>query len=102
MSNGAILRFLVAFFLHIWSFMLLFGTIWVFWAFYAVLLQTRFGVIYALFWGKIFCGSNHFFEKKLSFCMLDARICFLTSGGFLESKIFTISTGGSPVGSFEI
>ena len=41
-----------------WNFMLLFGnfspTIWVFWAFYAVLLRTRFVVIYALFLVKYF------------------------------------------------
>ena len=56
-SYVAISLFLVAFFGTFWNFMLLFGfflTIWVFWAFYAVLLQITFVVIYALFREKLF------------------------------------------------
>ena len=36
------------------TFGLFFGTIWVFWAFKAVLLHIRFVVIYALFWVNLF------------------------------------------------
>ena len=56
-SNVAILRFLMAFLGTFWNCMLLVGifwTIWVFWAFYTVLLQIRFVVIYALFRVKYF------------------------------------------------
>ena len=52
----------------LYYFLSFFGTIWVSWAFYAVLLKFRFVVIYALFRVKYF-GSNHACVKKLSFCM---------------------------------
>ena len=57
-SYVVISRILIAFFGTFWNFIFLFVffcTIWVFfWAFYAVLLQIRFVVIYALFWVKLF------------------------------------------------
>ena len=57
MSNVVISCFLVVLSGTFWNFMLLFGifcTIWVFWAFYAVLLRIWFVVIYALFRVKLF------------------------------------------------
>ena len=57
-SNGALLRFLLAFFGTLQNFMLLFGiflnTIWFFLTFYAVLSQIRFVIVYALFRVKYF------------------------------------------------
>ena len=56
--------------------MLLFGfhcTIWVFWAFYAVLLQIRFVVIYAFF-GKNYFGSNLARVKKFFFVSVGKTI----------------------------
>ena len=51
----------------LWHF---FGTISVFWAFYAVLSRIRFVVIYSLFSGKIFLAQT-ILVKNIVFCMYD-------------------------------
>ena len=70
-SYVAILRFWWHFLAHSGtscSFSGFFCTIWVFWAFHAVLLPIRFVVIYALF-GSNYFGSNLARVKKVVFCI---------------------------------
>ena len=49
-------------------FLAFFCTIWLFWTFYAILLQSRFVIIYALLWVSIF-WLKPCLCKKLSFCI---------------------------------
>ena len=63
----ASLRFFLAFLAHLGTlcyFLAFFCTIRIFLALYTVLLQITFVIIYALFLGKTFFGSNHLVVKK--------------------------------------
>ena len=82
-SNVAISRFLVAFFGPFLNFMLLLGifcNIWVFWALFAVLLQIRFVIIYALFWVKYIWLKPCLCKDKLSFSLFMGRFGHFQAG----------------------
>ena len=77
MSNVAILHFWWHF-LHILELYVTFWDqkkyIWLFWAFYAVLSQIRFVVIYRVFWVKLFCLKPCLCKKVVFFHLWAANV----------------------------
>ena len=73
----------------------IFSAIWVFVAFYAVLSQIRFVVIYGLFQVNYF-GSNLVCVKNLSFC-ISGRPLLVCEGGGLYMEVVTCTWRRWPV-----